>query len=106
MHPSPNKQSSDTLFPWSEHYGGAVLVLASIGDPTVIKQILEHLEQRAEPATSPYTIRPRATTRDLTGPEGTPGASFLTQAQEVPISQRFSRPLQSTALPPLQKVKD
>jgi hypothetical protein len=34
-----------------EHCGGAVKVIASIEDPAVIKQILAHLEQRAEPAT-------------------------------------------------------
>ena len=33
-----------------DHCGGAVKVIASIEDPTVIKQILEHLERRAEPA--------------------------------------------------------
>ena len=30
------------------HYGGAMNVLASIEDPVVIKQILEHVERRAE----------------------------------------------------------
>ena len=34
-----------------EHCGGAVKVIASIEDPAVIKQILGHLERRAEPAT-------------------------------------------------------
>ena len=34
-----------------DHCGGAVKVIASIEDPAVIKQILEHLERRAEPAT-------------------------------------------------------
>jgi hypothetical protein len=34
-----------------EHCGGAVKVIASIEDPAVIKQILTHLERRAEPAT-------------------------------------------------------
>ena len=34
-----------------EHCGGAVKVIASIEDPAVIKQILEHLERRAAPAT-------------------------------------------------------
>ena len=34
-----------------EHCGGAVKVIASIEDPAVIKQILAHLDRRAEPAT-------------------------------------------------------
>ncbi len=33
-----------------EHCGGAVKVIASIEDPAVIKQILAHLERRAEAA--------------------------------------------------------
>ena len=33
-----------------EHCGGAVKVIASIEDPAVIKQILEHLEGREAPA--------------------------------------------------------
>ena len=33
-----------------EHCGGAVKVLASIEDPAVIKQILDHLDRRTEPA--------------------------------------------------------
>jgi len=31
-----------------EHCGGAVKVIASIEDPAVIKQILEHLDRRAQ----------------------------------------------------------
>ena len=38
--------------------GGAVKVIASIEDPVVIKQILEHLDRRAEPAT--HAFRPFA----------------------------------------------
>ena len=42
------------------HCGGAVKVIASIEDPTVIKQILEHLERRAEPATRAFRPFARA----------------------------------------------
>ena len=41
-----------------EHCGGAVKVIASIEDPVVIKQILELLDRRAEPAT--HAFRPFA----------------------------------------------
>ena len=41
-----------------EHCGSAVKVNASIEDPIVIKKILEHLNRRAEPATS--AVRPFA----------------------------------------------
>ena len=41
-----------------EHCDGAVKVIASIEDPAVIKQILAHLDRRAEPATP--AIRPFA----------------------------------------------
>ena len=41
-----------------DHCGGAVKVLASIEDPTVIKQILEHLDRRAQAA--PLSLRPFA----------------------------------------------
>ena len=34
-----------------EHCGGAVKVIASIDDPSVIKKILAHLARRAEAAT-------------------------------------------------------
>ena len=34
-----------------EHCGGAVKVIASIEDPAVIKQILDHFARRAEAAT-------------------------------------------------------
>ena len=38
--------------------GGAVKVIASIEDPTVIQQILEHLEHRAESSrTLPHPVR-------------------------------------------------
>ena len=46
-----------------DHCGGAVKVIASIEDPTVIKQILEHLERRAElafPAFRPFARAPPA----------------------------------------------
>ena len=38
-----------------EHCGGAVKVIASIEDPAVIKQILEHLERRLEIVLRPMT---------------------------------------------------
>ena len=41
-----------------EHCGGAVKVIASIEDPSVIKKILDHLERRAE-ATA-HVFRPFA----------------------------------------------
>jgi hypothetical protein len=41
-----------------EHCGGAVKVIASIEDPTVIKQILEHLDRRAQ--ATPLSLRPFA----------------------------------------------
>ena len=41
-----------------EHCGGAVKVIASIEDPSVIKKILDHLARRAE-ATTPV-FRPFA----------------------------------------------
>ena len=43
-----------------EHCGGAVKVIASIEDPIVIKKILEHLDRRAEPATSAFRPPARA----------------------------------------------
>ena len=43
-----------------EHCGGAVKVIASIEDPAVIKQILEHLDRRAEPATPAFRPFARA----------------------------------------------
>ena len=43
-----------------EHCGGAVKVIASIEDPAVIKQILAHLERRAEPATPAFRPFARA----------------------------------------------
>ena len=42
------------------HGGGTVKVIASIEDPTVIKQILEHLERRAEAATPVFRPFARA----------------------------------------------
>ena len=43
-----------------DHCGGAVKVIASIEDPAVIKQILEHLERRAALSrASLQTVRPR-----------------------------------------------
>ena len=42
------------------HCGGAVKVIASIEDPAVIKQILAHLERRAEPATPAFRPFARA----------------------------------------------
>ena len=36
------------------HCGRAVKVLASIEDPAVIKQILDHLDRRTEPATPAF----------------------------------------------------
>ena len=41
-----------------EHCGGAVKVIASIEDPAMIKQILEHLDRRAQ--TTPLSFRPFA----------------------------------------------
>ena len=41
-----------------EHCGGAVKVIASIEDPAVIKQILEHLDRRAQ--ATPLSLRPFA----------------------------------------------
>ena len=41
-----------------DHYGGAVKVIASIEDPAVIKQILQHLDRHVEPA--PPAFRPFA----------------------------------------------
>ena len=38
-----------------EHCGGAVKVIASIENPAVIKQILEHLERRLEIVLRPMT---------------------------------------------------
>jgi hypothetical protein len=43
-----------------ERCGGAVKVIASIEDPLVIKQILEHLDRRAEPATPAFRSFARA----------------------------------------------
>ena len=43
-----------------EHCGGAVKVLASIEDPAVIKQILDHLDRRTEPATPAFRPFARA----------------------------------------------
>ena len=40
--------------------GGALKVIASIEDPAVIKQILAHLERRAEPATPVFRPFARA----------------------------------------------
>ncbi len=38
-----------------EHCGGTVKVIASIEDPAVIRQILEHLERRLEIVLRPMT---------------------------------------------------
>ena len=43
-----------------EHCGGAVKVIASIEDPAVIKQILDHLKRRAEAATPVFRPFARA----------------------------------------------
>ena len=43
-----------------EHCGGAVKVIASIEDPAVIKQILDHLERRPTPATPAFRSFARA----------------------------------------------
>ena len=43
-----------------EHCGGALKVIASIEDPAVVKQILAHLERRAEPATPAFRVFARA----------------------------------------------
>ncbi len=43
-----------------EHCGGAVKVIASIEDPAVIKQILDHLARRAEAATPVFRPFARA----------------------------------------------
>ena len=43
-----------------EHCGGAVKVIASIEYPAVIKQILDHLERRVEPATPAFRPFARA----------------------------------------------
>ncbi len=52
-----------------EHGGDAVKVIASIEDAAVIKQILDHLDWRTEPAPCLQTVRPRAAANDITGPE-------------------------------------
>ena len=41
----------------------------SIEDAAVIKQILDHLDWRTEPAPCLQTVRPRAAANDITGPE-------------------------------------
>ena len=44
-----------------EHCGGAVKVIASIDDPSVIKKILDHLARRAEavtPVSRPFARAP------------------------------------------------
>ena len=43
-----------------EHCGGAVKVIASLEEPAVIKQILEHLDRRAEAATPAFRPFARA----------------------------------------------
>ena len=43
-----------------DHCGGAVKVIASIEDPAVIKQIMEHLDRRTEPATPAFRPFARA----------------------------------------------
>ena len=43
-----------------EHCGGAVKVIASIDDPSVIKKILDHLARRAEAATPAFRAFARA----------------------------------------------
>ena len=43
-----------------EHCGGAVKVIASIEDPSVIKKILDHLARRAEAATPVFRPFARA----------------------------------------------
>ena len=43
-----------------EPCGGAVQVIASIEDPAVIKQILDHLDRRTEPATPAFKPFARA----------------------------------------------
>ena len=43
-----------------EHCGDAVKVIASIEDPAVIKQSLEHLDRRAQPATPAFKPFARA----------------------------------------------
>ena len=43
-----------------EHCGGAVKGLASIEDRAVIKQILDHLDRRTEPATPAFRPLARA----------------------------------------------
>ena len=54
-----------------EHCGGAVKVLASIEDPVVIKQTLEHLKQRAAPARPAFRPFARAAANGMAGPKGT-----------------------------------
>ncbi len=53
------------------HCGGTVKVIASIEDPAVIKQILEHLERRAESTTPALRPFARAPPPMATGPEET-----------------------------------
>ena len=43
-----------------EHCGGAAKVIASIEDPAMVKQILAHLERRAEAATPVFRPFARA----------------------------------------------
>ena len=43
-----------------EHFGGGVKVIPSIDDPAVLNKTLEHLDQRAEPATPGFRPFARA----------------------------------------------
>ena len=59
--PSPVRDRLNIDIETCEHCGGAVKVIASIEDPAVIKQILEHLDRRAQatpPAFRPFARAP------------------------------------------------
>ena len=71
-----------------EHCGGAVKVIASIEDPAVFKQILEHLDRRAQPATPAFKPFARAPP-----PRAVPGLKepgwyrpFFTQGREAGLT--------------------
>ena len=81
-----------------EHCGGAVKVIASIDDPSVIKKILDHLERRAEAATPVFRLFARAppqqelpslTEPDRADPNGTylvvPEKSILRGGNREPL---------------------
>ena len=73
--------------------GGAVKVIASIEDPTVIRKILQHLDrhvERAPPTFRPFAACPAATT--IAGPARTrlTADPSLTHAREAGLTLRRS----------------